>query len=236
MTTTGFILLRHVNNEKTNEYWNIAYDCIRKFYPENIIYIIDDNSNASYVNDRELYKTIIIESEYPGRGELLPYYYYSRQKWFDRAVIIHDSVFMNSYIDFEQVTNYQILWDFEHHWDQIEDETRIIKLFKDQQLLHFYNAKVLWTGCFGSMCVITHDYLKSINEKYDLGLLLGDILNRHNRKSFERVIAVLLQVGRPASILLGDIHKYYSGIGEKVTFEVKEKCAHLPIIKVYTGR
>ena len=28
----GFIILRHVNNNLTNEYWKEAYKCIRKFY------------------------------------------------------------------------------------------------------------------------------------------------------------------------------------------------------------
>ena len=49
----GFIILRHVNNEVTNQYWLHCYECIRKYYPENKIMIIDDNSN------RCIYKNII---------------------------------------------------------------------------------------------------------------------------------------------------------------------------------
>ena len=33
----GFILLRHVNSEKTNLYWQESYRCIRKFYSNKII-------------------------------------------------------------------------------------------------------------------------------------------------------------------------------------------------------
>jgi hypothetical protein len=33
--TLGFIILRNVNNEITNKYWNDSYDCVRKYYPEN---------------------------------------------------------------------------------------------------------------------------------------------------------------------------------------------------------
>ncbi len=43
----GFIILRHVNNELTNQYWIKSIHCIRQFYPENHILIIDDNSDAS---------------------------------------------------------------------------------------------------------------------------------------------------------------------------------------------
>ena len=74
--TIGFIVLRHVNNELTNKYWIYSYHCIRKFYPENFIIIIDDNSDYKYITDEKLYKTKIINSEFPKRGELLPYYYF----------------------------------------------------------------------------------------------------------------------------------------------------------------
>ena len=44
-TEIGFIILRHVNSSKTNEYWKECYRCIRYFYPSNKILIIDDNSD-----------------------------------------------------------------------------------------------------------------------------------------------------------------------------------------------
>lgn len=39
MTELGFIILRHVNNERTNKYW---IHSMQNFYPENKILIIDD--------------------------------------------------------------------------------------------------------------------------------------------------------------------------------------------------
>ena len=96
----GFIILRHVKSKFTDRYWKYSYDSIRKFYPENKIVIIDDNSKQQFLTNKKLYKTQIIKSEFPGRGELLPYYYYSKKKFFDTAVIIHDSVFINKKLDF----------------------------------------------------------------------------------------------------------------------------------------
>jgi hypothetical protein len=230
----GFIILRHVNNGYTNLYWNKSYDCIRKFYPENHIIIIDDNSNNEYLNsNRELYKTTIINGEYPGRGELLPYIYYLDNKLFDIAVIIHDSVFINKYIDFS-VDTYKMLWQFEHHWDQIEDETKMINLFNDKELLDFYTDKNSWKGCFGGMSIITHQYLQSINDKYPLKYLLNLVLSRNRRCCFERVIACLLQLNNKQESLLGDIHKYCTfGM---ITFNNMDKYNNLPIIKAWTGR
>ena len=232
MNQTGFIILRHVNNEITNNYWSYCYDCVRKYYPENLIIIIDDNSNYDYITERTLYKTTIINSEFHGRGELLPYYYYLHNKLFNTAVIIHDSVFINKYIDFN-VDKYKLLWDFEHNWDQIEDETNIIKLFNDKELLNFYENKNLWKGCFGGMTIITHDYLMYVNNKYDISKLLGCILTRYNRCSFERVISCLLQKNEKKETLLGNIHSYCQW---GINFNQKDKYNHLPLIKVWTGR
>lgn len=65
-----------MNNELSDKYWLHCIDCIRRFYPEKKILIIDDNSNYDFVSKIELYNTTVIQSEYPKRGELLPYYYY----------------------------------------------------------------------------------------------------------------------------------------------------------------
>jgi len=232
METLGFILLRHVNNELTNHYWNLSYECIRKYYPESIILIVDDNSQSQYINSRPLYKTLIVHSEYHGRGELLPYYYYLQYKLFDKAVILHDSVFLNSRIDTTTKT-YKLLWEFEHDWDQIPDETRMIEKFEDPDLMKFYEDKTLWKGCFGGMTIITHDYLCEVNSKYNINKLLSCVMNRYNRCSFERVIACLLQKNEKMECLLGNIHAYCPwGIELKSIQQYK----HLPVIKVWTGR
>jgi hypothetical protein len=232
MDSIGFIILRHVNNQLTNKYWIRCYECIRKYYPQNWILIIDDNSNTQYITPHTLRNTTIIQSKFPGRGELLPYYYYLQNKLFDTAVILHDSVFVNANIDFH-VEKYAIMWEFEHKWDQIPDETRLIQVFNDDELLTFYKNKTLWKGCFGGMVVITHDFLKEINNKYEIRKLLDHVLNKHNRQSFERVIACLLQKTHPKTTLYGTIQSYMKW-GTK--FHQIQECTHLPLIKVWTGR
>ena len=231
--TFGFIVLRHVNNELTNQYWIKCVNCIRQYYPENNILIIDDNSDYTFITDETLYKTTIINSEYPKRGELLPYYYYLHNKLFDVAIIIHDSVFINKYIDMS-VEKYKFLWEFEHFCDQIEDETRMINMFNDLELKTFYENKHLWKGCFGCMAIITHNYLVHVNHKYDISKLLDVVLNRVNRCSLERVIACILQKeGNKEETLLGNIHKYCQW---GIHFNDIDKYAHLPIIKCWTAR
>lgn len=225
-------MLRHVNDEQTNKYWIHCYDCIRTFHPESHILIIDDNSNYDFITVCPLYKTTIINSEFCGRGEVLPYYYYLRNKLFDSAIIIHDSVFINKPVDFS-TTTYKILWTFEHTWDQIEDETAMIDVFENPELMTFYKNKGAWKGCFGGMCVITHDYLMHINAQFDMQKLLDLVKTRHNRCCFERVIACILQKDVKTTSLLGDIHKYCCW---GIPYERREELRDLPLIKVWTGR
>jgi len=233
MKEIGFIILRHVNNEITNQYWIHCYNCIRNFYPENKILIIDDNSNLKFITKIELYKTTIIHSAYPQRGEILPYYYYLQNKLFDIAVILHDSVFINKKINFH-VETYKMIWHMNSHvFDQIGDETKLIKIFNDKDLLDFYENKNLWKGCFGSMCIITYDFLTYINNKYDLSKLLPHILNKFNRCSFERVLACLLQINEQNNSFFGNINHYCRW---GITYNEKEHYNHLPLLKVWTGR
>ena len=227
----GFIILRHVSDSKTNEYWKHSYDCVRRFYPKAPILIIDDNSVQEFVDTAKvLQNTTIQQSEFPGRGEFLPYYYFLKLKPFDIAIILHDSVFINQRVNFS-VSKFCPLWDFEHTWDQTEDESRLINVFEDAALTSFHKNKDAWKGCFGGMAIITHEHLSQVNAKHDICKLIPLILTRYNRCSFERVIACLLDAGEPS--LLGKIHDYMPW---GVPIEYKDHFAHLPVIKVWTGR
>ena len=173
--SVGFVILRHVNSEETDKYWKLCYECIRKFYPENMILIVDDNSNHEYLTNIKLYKTVVVYSEYSGRGELLPYIYYLKYKIADVAVFLHDSVFINSFIDFNIIRNYKFLWEFESSgWSTNPQQiTNILNAFNDKEPLDFCENKSLWSGCFGGMVAITHNYLTFINNKYNLLILIN---------------------------------------------------------------
>ena len=233
----GFIISRYVNSPTTNLYWQECYDCIRKYYSENKIIIIDDNSNYNFITKKNVTNCTIIKSEFPQRGEILPYYYYLSNKQFDIAMIIHDSVFINQPIDFT-IDKYMILWDFEHIWNNVYDETRIIKsLSNNSVLLDFYKRTHLWKGCFGSMSIITYDYLKELDTRYNISKLLNVITNRKERMALERVIACILQSGsmKQAS-KFGTIHQYTKWGGTYDNYIKTKDKIKLPLIKVWSGR
>ena len=71
----GFIMLWHMSDNKSKNYYKISYEHIRKYYPENKIIIIDDHSDKKYIDtklENTLYKTTVINSEYPSkRGDFV---------------------------------------------------------------------------------------------------------------------------------------------------------------------
>jgi len=146
----GFIITRYVNSEKTNNYWIECYNCIRKFYKNKII-IIDDNSNPEYLNSNiELENCQIIQSEYPQRGEILAYYYFYKYYFFENAIIIHDSVFIQNFIDFDKKynnTNIKFIWDFAHTWDTPEDEITLLhNILQNKNYSTFYNLLIFYNN------------------------------------------------------------------------------------------
>jgi hypothetical protein len=243
-TDLGFILLRNVRDKETGEYWKLSYNCIRKFYPKNYIIIIDDNSDYDYIDldfqKNKLLNAHVIRSEYPKRGEILPYYYYLENRLFNTAFIIHDSVFINSYLDTE-ITDYRFLLEFKCETREYEkEELEMINVLNNKDvLLNVYKKRHLWKGCFGVMTIISYDFLKEIDTKYNIFSLFPLIKTRRARICFEIVFACILQSCSQNKSLLGDI-KYYCKWGIKFN-EFKKDIFNLdkiklPLIKVWTGR
>lgn len=241
----GFIIIRHVNSERTNLYWQECYRCIRKFYSNKIV-IIDDNSDIQYLTTLSMINTEIIQSEFPKRAELLPYYYLLKHAWFDTAVILHDSVFFQSPIKFDKPNKF--LWHFtSHEWDNTNRETELIQsLSNSNNLLNFYNKKDEWYGCFGVMSIITYTMIHDINSKYNFFKIIDTITTRKQRMMLERVFAAALwyeiSLTKDNCSYFGNIQVYCNwGFNEKYTIEnyMKDKAdgkITLPIVKLWSGR
>jgi len=241
----GFIIIRHVNSERTNLLWQECYKCIRKFYDNKII-IIDDASNTTYLTELDMVNTEIIQSEFPKRAELLPYYYFLKYAWFDTAIILHDSVFIQAPIKFDKVNKF--LWHFvSHDWDNMPGEQELIqKLSNSSDILNFYNKKDQWHGCFGVMSVITYNMIHDINLKYNFFKLIGTITSRKQRMMLERIFAAILSYeaafNKEACSYFGNIQAYCNwGFNEGYKMEnyIKDKAdgkITLPIVKLWSGR
>lgn len=251
----GFILVRHVNSFVTNKYWIQCVACIRKFYDEEKykIVIIDDNSDPMYLtndNSNDMKNVEIVLSEYPSRAELLPYYYFWHNKYFDKAIIIHDSIFFNKFVDFDALSDdkCKFLFHFDHDWDQPEPESKCIRdyLSNSGSVLDTHNDKSAWYGCFGVQSIITHSFLVTLSEKYNFFNLIQCVDNRAKRMHLERIFAVLCTKENPilarVPSIFGKIHDYckwgvtYSDYRQYHTGTAHLNLHELPVIKVWSSR
>ena len=241
----GFIIIRHVNSIKTNYYWIESYKCIRKYYTNKII-IIDDNSNYDFIkyNNIDFVDCEFINSEYKGRAEILAYYYYYKNNFFKKAIIIHDSTFINKYIDFNKYNGINFIWHFTHHWDNQQSELKLLnKVYNNNNLKKFYYNKNKWYGCFGIQSVIDYTFLKSIVLKYNIFSLINYITTRPIRMDFERIFALICfyenrdLINKPS--IFGIIHHYIHWgytLEQYLTDKINNNLNRYDIIKVWTGR
>jgi hypothetical protein len=257
MSNYGFIITRHVNSEKTNKYWNQTVKLIRTFYPLRKIVVIDDNSNQHFVKaDFEYSNLTIIQSEYPGRGELLPYIYYLRYKWFPNAVIMHDSLFIHRRISFEKFSvPVMPLW---HHIYDKENVHNIMRLAstlknnrvlfkkinkKDELVLNLNISNDNFYLCFGGQCYIKLGFLELLENKYHISNLVHAVRNRIDRCSLERILGLLFYQEYPKlrgiKSLFGDIMRQpraFSYTFDDYCNDLKRKKVKNPFVKVWTGR
>ena len=232
----GFIITRCVINYKSGKYFISCYNQIRKFYPEAPIIFIDDYSNYKFIDvefEKKMYKTRIIKSFSKGAAELLAYSYYVKNPYFETAVFLHDSCFINKLIDFN-TKSCEAIWTFQHKSNNnIEYSTQMIiknnhelntlgkkyienmKIFtkiidKNDNLLKYFNSSFYLHGIFGNLVSIKYEFLKKIYEKYDLDKLLPFIKCRASRMWLERIIPMVIEnVGNfKIKSILGNIHNY----------------------------
>lgn len=241
----GFITTRCVVSEATNQYWNQSYRTIRKHYPKNMVMIIDDHSDPRFVRldeDLVLGNCVIISSEFRGAGEILPYYYFLKYRLFDKAVILHDSVFFNNPdIDFNRVDDVLFLWHFtQHQYDNVNDEVGLLGHLRDRDdLVGFYFQKTSWHGCFGGQSVISYDFLRKIEDRHSLSNIVHHIKDRCKRYAVERVLGCILTFYKRSlhqqPSLLGSIYKYMSW-GYTYEMYMNDPKPNLPLVKVWSER
>lgn len=193
----GFIIIRYVIDEITNTFWINCYNSIRNFYDNKII-IIDDNSNKDYLTNINLVNTEIINSEFPRRGEFLPYYYYYHNKFFDRAIIFHDGITVKkrfNFSDIKKYNGYSKLFSFGNNQYRKKNIDEFFNYIDNKtDIIDFHNENIEnLTGCFGIMFVIDHSFLVNVQNKYNFMNLINFIDTREKREGLERFSATLFK-------------------------------------------
>jgi hypothetical protein len=191
------------------------------------------------------YKNLtIVQSEYHGRGELLPYIYYLRNKWFENAVIIHDSVFFHFTYNFENVNRkFASLWYFGNNDSELYNILRVASNLNNNEIIKKYILEWKqnkWLSSQGAQTYINHNFLVYINKKYNIENLISVVLNRNDRATLERIMGILIYIEtKQTDTVFGDINNLYKA--GRYTFDeymdsFSKKTIPRKIVKVWTGR
>jgi hypothetical protein len=200
----GFIITRNISNDIHKNYWRECVKCIRKFYANEKIIIIDDNSSLKMdkkIEMNEYYNIEIVDSEYQGAGEILGYYYGWKYRPFHKYVVLHDSMFLQSKLPESQNTRF--LWHFDTYLGQGINGTNDTNVtfinYCDQKekLLNLYFDKNAWLGCFGVSSLVTLDFLDVLFSQYNFLNCIKEVKVRHHREAMERVFALIVFLEEP---------------------------------------
>lgn len=189
-----FVILTHLRNHDDNRLWQRCYRSIREFYPQEKIVILDDNSKVEISNLPT--DVIYVKSEFPGAGELLPYYYFLRFQWAEKMIVVHDSMLVLRPFYSEELNHslkYHWYFDIHYHDDDKAINYLLSRLNNANELIQFnMHHKDAWWGCFGVACTIDLPMVKMIEEKYALTESLKRVINnRDHRMALERVFGII---------------------------------------------
>ena len=240
-----FIITRCVQKKEHNRLFKECYMSIRKFY-DNYIYIIDDNSDKAIIDTYDMSGVEIIQSEFPGAGEFLPYYYMYHRKLGKKAVILQDSMFIQRKLELSDIEDYKFLWYFksQYYIHEVKDLLReVLALLPVYEELYDIFIEYKWSGCFGSCMVITLDFLSEIHEKTEILDQINKIKLRPDRCMLERLIGICVYYARNKNnkevSLLGDIFKqsYSWGITyDEYLLDYNNINKESVVVKVWNGR
>lgn len=247
--TYVFVILRNIRTIKDNELWITSYNSIRKYYKNKIV-IIDDNSSINTVNGR-LVNTEVIQSEFNGAGEFLPYYYFLMNKWADCMIFLHDSMFLH-----RPFYPYELDGDIKFHWHFSKNgfdndsklENYVSILNNNKELMNYIkDPSHSWKGCFGTASIIDLSVVEYLQSKYMLFTSLAIMIRtRKDRESFERLFGNILyyegKVDDTNCSNFGDILNYPNAFEaelthiETISHLLGQKNYNTAIVKVWRGR
>ena len=177
-----------------------------------------------------------------------------KNKYFDNAVILHDSVFFHKRIPFEALNKFNVLplWYFNPDKENIGNTLRLAmtlnnynfiekKLLLNDNVIGMPHSK--WYGCFGSQSYINYNFLLGLNNIYNITNLVRSVKNRADRCCLERIIGCIFFTQDKnlfkTKALFGDIMLYQKWCGysfDKYMSDLKKGTIPKAVVKVWTGR
>jgi len=218
MEDLSIFITTHITNEIHNIALNLCIANIRNHYKDNKIFIINDNSQSNIINIKDIHNKeliTLIDSDIKGSGEFLFLYYYHKLEPSKKALYIHDSMFLISAISEEiilELNKIKFLLSFSNNHKIKEQDKLILKLNEGMEIIKNED----WVGCFGGSCLITLEYLKELEETYNIFSLLSFITCRSDREIYERIFGAVIcydlkkkEIDISNISIYGDLYEYY---------------------------
>jgi hypothetical protein len=227
----AIIFPRHVRNPNHKDLWKECLKCARTHYKDVPIVIIDDNSIPDLIEplceDQQwmMHNVTVVNTDFIGAGEMLPYYYFYKLRPARKAIIISDSMFIQKPFDDSLINNIvdiKFLWSFEYyclpdcyktHLEFYYKQIHLLSNLKEGAGISDLYASQKWVGCFGSASIITLDFLDKLEQKYNFVQIVKHIHNRDMRQLLERVVGLVAiyekqEWSRADISIFGDIFTY----------------------------
>jgi hypothetical protein len=214
--------------------------------------MVDDSSDRTYLRENIVMTdcTVVYDTEHKGCAELLPYLYFHRLRPAQRAVILHDSVFLHRPLEIAWSADIgiQFLWDIPHSFDDVI-QTEIHELIdalpeidKDHMRSMYHHTKADWTGTFGVMSIVDWGWLDEVVTRFDFMKRWIPVLkNREYRCAMERVFGLMAYYHQPVRVQKSMFGVIQQSVPWGTTFmeymkRFEDFHEAYPMMKVWSGR
>ena len=235
MKEFGFIVASCL---RTHEHKLSLYEClnsIKHHHPSRqIVVVVDFTSTKEFVDDviRE-YQDVIFENDTPHvPADMLLLYFFKEKHYFQKAILLQDSMSIVSPLDISKTSDLDYLWHFTNHrvhWHIIpEPNTEFNKrnsivthdnlveycinhfIQKDgfkQYCIETYPKKNNWSGCFGCLCIIEYTMLCTLDTKCSIIETMMQMKDNRLRRAIESIFPLACQY-----TLEQEIHTSFDGL------------------------
>lgn len=211
----GILIPASIRHQNQYDWLNQIIIQLSTLYPSAPVVVIDDGS-TSPLNLNLPNVTVIKPDTYKGAGEMLPYYLLWNNRWFKKALIIHDNVYLKRQIDIDGINDVRFLKtaiNHREHWHinlaPITDYNKKHGIYNhDDEILDFlkraykpdhpfyqhamdiYHDKNAWVVCFGCQSVITLDFLDRLHKSTDILNVMPLVTTRRERMVMESLMGI----------------------------------------------
>lgn len=238
----GFIISTYVCND-THKYALIkCILSIYNFHPDcKIVVIIDHKSDLNFFRDiLNIFSNVLFEFDCSNfNAENLPYLYFLKKKYFQKAVILQDSMFLVKKLEnISSINTCKFIWHFENNrneWAVIKEpettfnitnnivthddlnkyniKNKIINEEFKKYCLEIYDDKFKWIGCFGCRLIIDYNFLVQLEEKTNIIDLLSKLNEKRDRMSAESIFGLACQFAMGTPIIDSYDGLHWDGTG-----------------------